>query len=283
MKRKGCVNVKIGFIGGGIMGLPMALNLVKGGYDVTLYNRTYEKIKTHESKIKVVETLAELVEDKDVIFSIVGYPSEVESLYFELFRLVKPNTILIDMTTSSPDLAKRLYVLAKKQNLSILDAPVTGGDKGAILGSLSIMVGGDEAVYKSVLPLFQTMGKTITYMGGASTGQYMKLSNQIVIASNIIGIAEALVFAKDNGIDLSKALSVINGGSAQSWQAENNGPKMVLQDYKPGFYIKHFIKDLRLAMDAMKTDLPFLRQAEALYTKLNQLDKGTQAIIEAYL
>lgn len=275
--------MKIGFIGGGIMGLPMALNLVKAGYDVTLYNRTYKKIEPYQSKIKIVKTLDELVKDKDVIFSIVGYPTEVESLYFELFKIAAKKTILVDMTTSSPELAKRLYILAKKSDLSILDAPVTGGDKGAILGNLSIMVGGDEPVFKTVLPLFKVMGKTVTYMGVSSTGQYMKLANQIVIASNIIGIAESLVFAKDHGLDLSKALEVINGGSAHSWQAENNGPKMVTQDYSPGFYIKHFIKDLRLAIDEMKTDLPNLRQAEALYTKLNQLDLGTQAIIEAYL
>ena len=280
---KGCVMMKIGFIGGGIMGLPMALNLKKGGYDVTLYNRTYEKIKPYEDQIQVVKTLDELVKDKDIIFTIVGYPSEVEALYFELFKKVKPGAILVDMTTSSPKLAKRLYLEGKKHQLKLLDSPVTGGDKGAINGTLSIMVGGDETAFNLVLPLLKTMGKTITYMGESSSGQTMKLANQIVIASNIVGIAEAITFAKDHHLDLNKALDVINGGSAQSWQAQNNGPKMVLMDYKPGFYIKHFIKDLRLAIDEMGTTLPNLIQVEALYTKLNQMDLGTQAIIEAYI
>lgn len=280
---KGCVKMKIGFIGGGIMGLPMALNLSNGGFDVTLYNRTYEKIEPYADKIKIVKTLKELVDDKDIIFTIVGYPSEVESLYFNLFSQVKKGAILVDMTTSSPKLAKRLYLEGKKHGIRLLDSPVTGGDKGAINGTLSIMVGGDIEAFDIVLPLLEKMGKTITYMGQSSSGQYMKLANQIVIASNIVGIAEAITFAKDHDLDLNKALSVINGGSAQSWQAQNNGAKMIIQDYKPGFFIKHFIKDLRLAIDEMKTSLPNLLQVEALYSKLNQMDLGTQAIIEAYI
>ncbi|MDY0211245.1 MAG: NAD(P)-dependent oxidoreductase [Acholeplasma sp.] len=275
--------MKIGFIGGGIMGLPMAKNLTKSGFDVVLYNRTYSKIEPFKNDIKVTRDLIEAILDKDVIFTIVGYPFEVKDLYETILPKCKKGAILVDMTTSSPKLAKNLYKAALPFGLSILDAPVTGGDKGAIEASLSIMVGGDLSSYEKVLPLFQSMGKTITYMGEAGSGQMMKLANQITIASNIIGIAESLAFAKDHDLDLNKVLSVINGGSASSWQALNNGVKMVKKDYKPGFYIKHFIKDLRLALDEMKTTLPNLVHAEMLYTKLNKMDLGTQAIIEAYL
>lgn len=274
--------MKIGFIGGGIMGLPMALNLKKGGYDVTLYNRTYEKIEPYQHQVNITNDLSTLFE-KDIIFSIVGYPHEVASLYDTLIKNVRPNTILVDMTTSSPQLAKKLSQMGLERHIHVLDAPVTGGDLGAKLGTLSIMVGGNYDVFNQVEPLLQKMGKTITYMGEASSGQTMKLANQIVIAGNIIAIAESLTFLKNHDMDLNKALDVISGGSAMSWQAINNGKKMILKDYQPGFYIKHFMKDMKLAIDNMKTELPILKHVYSLYEKLNQMDLGTQAIIEHYI
>lgn len=275
--------MRIGFIGGGIMGLPMALNLVKNGFDVTLYNRTYEKIAPFREQIKVVETLDELIENKDVIFSIVGYPSEVEQLYCTLFDKVNRGTILVDMTTSSPKLAKKLYLFGKDKGIHVIDAPVTGGDLGAKNGQLSIMVGGEEAIFLTIKPMLEAMGKTITYMGESGNGQYMKLTNQIVIASNIIGIAEAITFAKDHDLSLDAVLNVIGGGSASSWQAIHNGRKMIEKDYNPGFFVKHFLKDLRLALDEMKTPLTNLAYAESIYAKLKNHEYGTQAIILHYL
>lgn len=278
--------MKILFVGTGVMGAPMALHLARNGVDVTVYNRTFSKAKKLEPNVKVASDLASASKDADVIFSIVGYPKDVEEIYGIIIPNAKAGAILVDMTTSSPTLAKRLHKEASKHGLFMLDAPVTGGDLGAIRGTLSIMVGGNEEIYLRILPLLQMMGKTITYMGEAGSGQYMKLANQIVIAGNILGIAEGLYFAKEKGLDLNDTYKVIVGGSASSWQAEVNGLKMINKDYVPGFFLKHFLKDLRLALDESKDlDLPLLKQAEKTYAHLSKLhsDDGTQVLIEAYL
>lgn len=278
--------MKILFVGTGVMGAPMALHLARNGVDVTVYNRTFSKAKKLEPNVKVASDLASASKDADVIFSIVGYPKDVEEIYGIIIPNAKAGAILVDMTTSSPTLAKRLHKEASKHGLFMLDAPVTGGDLGAIRGTLSIMVGGDKEIYLRILPLLQMMGKTITYMGEAGSGQYMKLANQIVIAGNILGIAEGLYFAKEKGLDLNDTYKVIVGGSASSWQAEVNGLKMINKDYVPGFFLKHFLKDLRLALDESKDlDLPLLKQAEKTYAHLSKLhsDDGTQVLIEAYL
>jgi 3-hydroxyisobutyrate dehydrogenase len=225
--------MKIGFIGTGVMGKPMALHLADAGYDVTVYNRTFEKAKALEPKCVAVKDLKDAVKDKDVIFSIVGYPKDVEETYLEVFKYAKKGAILVDMTTSSPTLAKKLTVQALKHDLIMLDAPVTGGDIGAINATLSIMVGGDEKTYEMILTMLEKMGKTITYMGQAGNGQHAKLANQTAIAGAISGVAEALFYAKSKGLDQEKMLRVITGGSASSWQAQNNGPKMIIKDYKP--------------------------------------------------
>lgn len=277
--------MKIGFIGIGIMGLPMVRHLKKAGYPITIYNRTLDKIKHLDSEFEIASSIEELVKDKDVIFSIVGYPSEVESVLTEGFRFAKQGTIFVDMTTSSPKLAIKLSKIAIQNELILLDAPVTGGDIGAKNGTLSMMVGGDIESYLRIKSLLETMTGKITYMGPSGNGQYAKLANQICIAGNLMGIAEALIFAKDHQLNLESMLSVISGGSAASWQAINNGPKMILKDYMPGFYVKHFLKDLTLALDEMETPLPLLTKAQSIYTWLNEthMDSGTQAIIEYYL
>lgn len=278
--------MKILFIGTGVMGKPMALNLAKNNVDVTVYNRTLEKALALKSQVKVTTDLIEAAKHANIIFSIVGYPSDVKELYEKIIPHCAKGTILVDMTTSSVKLAKELYELAKKHGLFMLDAPVTGGDTGAINGTLSIMVGGDKTIYETIRPYLTYMGTTITYMGGPGTGQTMKLANQITIAGNILGIAEGLYFAKEKGLDLNDVYKVITGGSASSWQAINNGKKMITKDYEPGFYIKHFLKDLRLALDeAEGLDLPLLAQAEKTYSLLSNLhnDSGTQAVIEYYL
>ncbi len=275
------------FIGTGVMGAPMAKHLSDAGHKVYAYNRTYEKAKALEPKVTAVKTMTEALQDVEVVFSIVGYPSDVKEVYDIVIPNAKPGTILVDMTTSSPSLAKDLYVDAKEKNLHMLDAPVTGGDLGAINGTLSIMVGGDEDVFNQVLPLLEKMGKTITYMGHEGLGMTAKLCNQTVIAGNILGIAEALVLAQNKGLNLDKMLNVIVGGSASSWQAQNNGRKMIDKDYEPGFFIKHYLKDLKLAIEE-KGSLPLhnLETAERTYQILSDKgfdDKGTQAVIEAYL
>lgn len=279
--------MKIAWIGTGVMGKPMALHLADAGYDVICYNRTYEKAKALEPKVKVAKDIESCVKDVDIVFSIVGYPSDVKETYDEVMKHVNRNTILVDMTTSSPTLAIELEEKARKKGLYMLDAPVTGGDLGAKNATLSIMVGGSEEVYQKVLPLLKHLGKTITYMGKPGNGQHAKLANQTAIAGAIAGIAEALTYAKVKGLDQKDMLSVITGGSANSWQATNNGPKMISKDYAPGFYIKHFLKDLKLVLEE-KNDLPLevVTQVARVYQILsdqNMQDDGTQAIIAYYL
>ena len=279
--------MKIAWIGTGVMGKPMALHLVDAGYEVTAYNRTFDKAKSLEPKVKAVESIEACVKDADVIFSIVGYPSDVQEVYQKVMKNAKKGAICVDMTTSSPTLAIALEKEAKIRGLIMLDAPVTGGDIGAINATLSIMVGGDQKAFETILPLLNKMGKTITYMGGPGSGQHAKLANQTAIAGAISGIAEALTYAKAKGLDQTDMLKVITGGSASSWQAINNGPKMIHHDYAPGFFIKHFLKDLKLVLDEKK-DLPLevVESVTNMYEKLVERgldDSGTQALIEYYL
>ena len=279
--------MKILWIGTGVMGAPMAKHLLEAGHEIYGYNRTPDKAKALEPDIKFCKDIKTCIKDVDIVFTIVGYPSDVKEVYDVLLEEANPRTIMVDMTTSSPTLAKEIYEKAKKKNIDVLDAPVTGGDLGAINGTLSIMVGGDFHIYEKVLPLFQYMGKTITYMGEAGSGMYAKLVNQTVIAGNIMGISEGLMLAKQKNLDLESMLSVITGGSANSWQAANNGKKMIEKDYEPGFFVKHFLKDLKLAMDEKENlDLKVLEIATKAYETLSSKgfsEKGTQAIIEYYL
>lgn len=278
--------MKVFWIGTGVMGAPMAKHLAKAGYEVFAFNRTIEKAKALLPDIQVCQTIEEGVKKADVVFTIVGYPKDVDEVYQEIMKHAKPNTILIDMTTSSPILAKAINEKAQAKQLHFLDAPVTGGDIGAINGTLSIMVGGNEKIYEKVVPLLQCLGKTITYMGQAGSGMMAKLVNQVVIAGNILGIAEGLTLAQNKGLDLKQMLTVITGGSANSWQAQNNGPKMIQQDFQPGFFNKHFLKDLKLAKEAgLGLGLHVLEQAESIYQKLideEKGDEGTQSVIQHY-
>jgi 3-hydroxyisobutyrate dehydrogenase len=279
--------MKIAWIGTGVMGKPMASHLSAAGYQITAFNRTFEKAKALEPHIKAVETIKECVKDADFVFSIVGYPSDVEETYKEVMKHAKKGAILVDMTTSSPTLAIKLYEDAWKLGLRMLDAPVTGGDIGAINATLSIMVGGDKEVFETVLPLLKVMGKTITYMGKAGSGMHAKLANQTVIAGNIIGITEALVYAKVKGLDLEAMLGVITGGSANSWQAQYNGAKMINKDYTPGFFVKHYLKDLKLVIEEKKdlklAGVEYACKAYQILSDHGFQESGTQSIIEYYL
>lgn len=278
---------KIAWIGAGIMGKPMALHLANAGHHVTIYTRTLAKVADLPSSVRVVSSIAEAVREADIVFTMVGFPSEVEEVYQSVFQFARPQTICVDLTTSSPTLAQQLAKQGSIKNIVCLDSPVTGGDIGARNATLSIMVGGDEAAYHTILPLLQKMGKTITFMGSSGNGQHAKLANQTVIAGTIGALAESLAYAKSKGLDLTAMLQVLKGGSANSWQVENNGPKMIQHNYAPGFYIKHFIKDLKLILDEKKTlAMPVVEQVTKVYQRLIELghsDHGTQAIIEFYL
>lgn len=279
--------MKIAWIGTGVMGAPMAKHLAKAGHDVHVYNRTFEKAKRLEPEVTAHETIETVVRGADVIFSIVGYPTDVDAVIHEVMNHANPQSILVDMTTSSPSLAKALYEEGATRGFKVVDAPVTGGDLGAINATLSIMVGADLDVFNTIKPLLEIMGKTITYMGPAGSGQHAKLANQVAIAGAIGGAAESLRYAEIKGLNLDAMLQVITGGSANSWQGANNGPKMIVKDFEPGFYVKHFLKDLKLVMSE-KGDLrlPITEGITEIYEILsrNGYDNfGTQAIIDYYL
>jgi len=277
---------RVAWIGTGVMGRPMALHLKRAGYDVVVTNRTMDKARSMAPEVEIAESIEACVKDADVVFTIVGYPKDVEEVYQACFPHAKKGALLIDMTTSSPRLAKELAIQAKSFGLRMLDAPVTGGDVGAINATLSIMVGGERSDFEEARALFEKLGKTITYMGPSGNGQLTKLSNQIAIAGAIAGLAEALSFAKRSGLDPASALAVYTGGSATSWQAEKNGPKMIQADYRPGFFIKHFVKDLRLAIEeGTKERLPIAASVTRFYESMiaeGHENLGTQAIIEYY-
>lgn len=278
---------KIAWIGTGVMGAPMASHLAKAGYEVSVYNRTHSKAKALEPLVKAYDTIQETVHNAEIIFLIVGYPSDVEAVSLEVMEHAPSGALIVDMTTSSPTLAHQLFIQGQSRNYRFVDAPVTGGDIGAINATLSIMVGGNESDYLELLPLLQKLGNTINYMGPTGSGQNAKLANQIAIAGSIASTAEALTFAKSKGLDLQTMLNVIAGGSASSWQAINNGKKMLEDDMLPGFFVKHFLKDLKLAMDEKSTlYLPILENATTIYQILSDEglgDMGTQAIINYYI
>lgn len=275
--------LKIGFIGIGVMGKSMANNLLKAGYEVMVYTRTKQKAESLLTKgAKWFDSAKALAQNVDVIISMVGYPQDVAEIYLGengVIKNLKPQSIIIDMTTSSPKLAQEIYQEAQKYEIKSLDAPVSGGDVGAKNGTLAIMVGGDKEVYEEVLPIFEAMGKTICYFGKAGSGQYAKMSNQIAIASNMMGVCEAVAYAKKCGLNPQDLLDVISTGAAGSWSISN---------LAPGFFIKHFIKDMKIAIesaDEMNLDLPGLKLAKSLYEKLAKEgyeNNGTQALLKYY-
>lgn len=255
--------LKIGFIGIGVMGKSMADNLLKAGYEVMVYTRTKQKAENLLAKgAKWFDSAKALAQNVDVIISMVSYPQDVAEIYLGengVIKNLKPQSIIIDMTTSSPKLAQEIYQEAQKYEIKSLDAPVSGGDVGAKNGTLAIMVGGDKEVYEEVLPIFEAMGKTICYFGKAGSGQYAKMSNQIAIASNMMGVCEAVAYAKKCGLNPQDLLDVISTGAAGSWSISNLAPRMLKGDFAPGFFIKHFIKDMKIAIesaDEMNLDLP---------------------------
>lgn len=278
----------IGFIGTGVMGKSMAKHLVKAGYKVLVYNRTASRTQELVDIGAIrKDTIAELSSESNVIITMVGYPSDVEEVYLGkegILQNAKSGTYVVDMTTSSPILAKKIYEEALIRDIYALDAPVSGGDIGAQKGTLAIMVGGQKDHFDAIKPVLDIMGTNIVLQGEAGAGQHTKMCNQIAIASNMIGVSEALVYAKQAGLDQTRVLESIETGAAGSWSLSNLAPRMIKGDFEPGFYIKHFIKDMKIALEVaeeMNLSTPGLKLAKTLYeelAKLGEQDKGTQAL-----
>ena len=284
--------MRIGFIGVGVMGNGMVKNLLRHGYEVSAYTRTRAKaLEALDAGAEWRESAADCVRDADAVITMVGFPPDVEEVYFGekgILASARPGTLVIDMTTTSPRLAQRIYTEAADRGLSALDAPVSGGDTGARAGTLAIMVGGDREAFERAVPIFEAMGKSIRYMGAAGSGQHTKMANQIAIAGTLAGVCEAIAYARAAGLDVDEVISTISGGAASSWQLANNGPKSAHGDFAPGFFIKHFIKDMTLADgEARARDLPMpvLEKVLAMFRALEAQgygDEGTQALIRAY-
>ena len=284
--------MKIGFIGVGVMGNGMVKNLLQQGYEVNAYTRTRAKaLEALDAGAVWRENVADCVRDADAVISIVGFPPDVEEVYFGdkgILANARPGTLVIDMTTTSPRLAQRIYTEAASKGLLALDAPVSGGDTGARAGTLAIMVGGDREAFERAVPIFEAMGSSICYMGPAGSGQHTKMANQIALAGTLAGVCEAIAYARAVGLDVDEVLAAIGGGAAGSWQLANNGPKSAHGDFAPGFFIKHFIKDMTLADgEARERDLPMpvLEKVLAMFRALEAQgygDEGTQALIRAY-
>ncbi|MDD3242526.1 MAG: NAD(P)-dependent oxidoreductase [Eubacteriales bacterium] len=283
---------KIGFVGIGVMGGPMALNLMKNGYELQVYTRTKEKAhETLAAGARWCDSPGACAQGVDAVITMVGYPADVEEVYFSpdgILPHTAAGTYLIDMTTTSPQLSKRIYATAKEKGLFALDAPVSGGDVGARNATLSIMAGGDPAAYHACRPLLACMGSNIIYEGPAGCGQHTKMANQIAIGGAISGVCEALIYAKKAGLDLQTLLDSISKGAAGSWQMSNNAPRILKDDYEPGFFIKHFIKDMDIACseaEQMELTLEVLPRVLEMYRSLAQEgmeDCGTQALIRHY-
>lgn len=282
----------IGFIGVGVMGESMARNLSKHGFEVAIHNRTKAKAEALIKEGLVwCDSVAECAAGRDAVITIVGYPHDVEQVYFGesgILASTKPGAYLIDMTTTSPRLSKRIYREAHARGFFALDAPVSGGDGGARDGTLAIMVGGDKAAFDACMPLFEAMGSNIFYEGPAGAGQHAKMANQIAIAGTVSGVCEAVAYARAAGLDLETALKTIGCGSAASAQLQKVAPKMASGDFAPGFYIKHFIKDMTIAQqeaEAAGLSLDVLGQVRRMYQSLEDAGKGnngTQGLIEYY-
>lgn len=283
----------VGFIGTGVMGRSMAGHLLDAGYDLVVFTRTKSKADDLVARgARWAATVSELAAAADVVITMVGYPTDVEEVYLGEGGLVanaRPGVLLIDMTTSTPSLAMRIDKEALASGLCALDAPVSGGDIGAREARLTIMVGGDADSFAEAEPLLRVMGPNVVHQGGAGSGQHTKMSNQIAIAGTMIGVCEAMAYAESAGLDPHQVLKSIGAGSAGSWTLTNLAPRMLAGDFEPGFYVKHFIKDMRIALTSaheMKLMTPGLELVLAQYERLAQdlegSDQGTQALFRLY-
>ena len=282
----------IGFVGTGVMGKSMAANLQKAGYNIAIFTRTKEKAQALlENGAVWKETIKDLSQSADVILTMVGYPSDVEEVYFGttgILENAKAGTYVVDMTTSKPTIAQEIFRKAAEKNIHALDAPVSGGDIGAKNGKLAIMIGGEQEAFDFLSPLFEILGENIVLQGPAGAGQHTKLCNQITIATNMIGVSEAIMYAKKAGLDPTRVLDSIITGAAGSWSLSNLAPRMIEGDFAPGFFVKHFIKDMTIALESaseMGLSIPGLALSLELYKELaenGEADSGTQALIKLF-
>ncbi|WP_110929236.1 NAD(P)-dependent oxidoreductase [Bacillus massiliglaciei] len=285
-------NTVIGFIGTGVMGKSMAGHLLTAGYPVYVYTRTKEKASELIDKgAKWAESPRELAKTANVIVTMVGYPKDVEEIYLGTEGIIQngnPDTYLIDMTTSTPTLAEKIAGAAKEKGMHALDAPVSGGDIGARDAKLTIMVGGEEQAFETVKPLLSLLGENIILQGKEGAGQHTKMCNQIAIATNMIGVSEAVAYAEKAGLNPEKVLQSITFGAAGSWSLSNLAPRMIQGDFEPGFYIKHMLKDLNIALEEAKKlgmETPGLSLSQSLYDRLEKSgeeNSGTQALYKIY-
>ncbi|MEC7448158.1 MAG: NAD(P)-dependent oxidoreductase [Planctomycetota bacterium] len=279
---------KIGWIGTGVMGRSMCRHLMSAGYEMTVYSRTPSKAaELLEAGAAWAETPKAVAARSDIVFSIVGFPSDVREVILGENGAVhgaKAGSVLVDMTTSQPSLAEEIDAVAREQGLHSIDAPVSGGDIGAREARLSIMIGGEKEVVEALTPCWEAMGKTIVYQGRAGAGQHTKMVNQTLIATNMIGVCEALLYGFKAGLDLETVMKSVCSGAAGSWSLSNLGPRIINNDFDPGFFVEHFIKDMGIALDESKRlgiSLPGLALAHQLYLALaaqGHSRDGTQAL-----
>jgi 3-hydroxyisobutyrate dehydrogenase len=282
---------RIGWIGTGVMGASMCDHLLKAGYPVTVHSRTRTKAQSLlDQGATWANTPREVATQSDVLFAIVGFPKDVREVFLGTQGAVagaSPGTILVDMTTSKPSLAVEIAAAAATQGAISLDAPVSGGDVGARNGTLSIMIGGDLAAIKALEPCWQAMGSTWIHQGGSGAGQHTKMVNQTLIASNMIGVCEGLLYAHQAGLDLETVMQSVASGAAGSWSLSNLGPRMIAGNFDPGFFVEHFVKDLEIALEEakrMQLTLPGLALARQVYQQVIEAGggkRGTHALIQA--
>jgi 3-hydroxyisobutyrate dehydrogenase len=283
--------MQIGWIGTGVMGSSMAGHLQAAGHEMFVFNRTKEKADALVDAGAIwCESPPDVARQSEIVFTIVGYPYDVEETYLGengVLTVDGPCRIIVDMTTSKPSLAVAIAEAATAKNIRSLDAPVSGGDIGARNAKLAIMVGGDESVYREVLPLFELMGENIALMGGPGAGQHTKMCNQVLVAGTIIGVCESLLYAVRVGLDQQAVIDIIGKGAASSWTINNLGPRIVKGDFDPGFFVEHFIKDMGIALHeaaAIDLSLPGLALVHQLYTAVKAQGHGrlgTQALMLA--
>ena len=283
---------EIGFIGIGVMGKSMVRNLMKKGFTVSIYTRTKQKaLDVIEEGALWCDSIAECVKQKYAVITMVGYPKDVEEVYFGekgILQNVSEGTYVIDMTTTSPKLSQKIYQEGAKRGISTLDAPVSGSYIGAAQGTLSIMVGGDKEAFEQCKFIFEALGKNIVYQGKAGYGQHTKMANQIALAGAISGVCEALTYGEVVGLDLNTMLDSISKGAAASWQMDNMAPRILKEDFAPGFFIKHYVKDLNIALEEIDdrgVTLNVLQTVENMYHTLQREGKGdfgTQALKQYY-
>ncbi len=283
--------MKIAWIGTGIMGFPMANHLIQAGYSLSIYNRSYKKAQPFKDVARLCTSIKETIKDADIIVTMVSLPEDVKQVYFDqgILDYAKPGAICVDMTTSSPSLAREIYQKGQSKEIICFDAPVSGGDVGAKNQTLTIMVGGPTDHFKKISPLLNILGKTITHVGEAGFGQHMKMTNQIAVANNLLGVVESMAYAHSVGLNQSQAIVVLSAGAASSWQLSVNGPLMINHDFRPGFMNIHFIKDLKLVLEEAKKSnlkLPMVELVLDMYRNHSEatfMFESTVAIYRDYI